>query len=170
MRFFGVGVLLTVLVAVHYIEAESIPSRFRKNDYYPRKGEGNYRKSEVKSSGAIRDIIRRNSPRYRKVLVRNTNGDITFSNEDCRYMTSRAKSKLDILGSLVQSRIRGQRLQVLKAWTDKVDPNDYSSLHYEGLCFVILLSLVSCCSANFKFRVVLLNSFVFLLTLLDIMF
>ena len=90
MRFFGVGVLLTVLVAVHYIEAETVPSRFRKNDYYPRNGEGNYRKSEVKSSGAIRDIIRRNSPRYRKVLVRNANSDITYSNEDCRYMTSRA--------------------------------------------------------------------------------
>ena len=130
--------LLTVLVAVHYIEAETVPSRFRKNDYYPRNGEGNYRKSEVKSSGAIRDIIRRNSPRYRKVLVRNANSDITYSNEDCRYMTSRAKSKLDILGSLVQSRIRGQRLQVLRAWTDNVDPNDYSSLHYEGLLFFLL--------------------------------
>lgn len=114
--------------------AESVPNTFRKNDYYPRNGEGDYRKSEVKSSGSIRDIIRRNSPRYRKVLVRNNGNaaEITFANEDCRYMTSRAKSKLDILGSLVESRLSGQRLHVMKAWTDNVDPNDYSSLHYEG--------------------------------------
>ena len=138
MRFFTVGVLLTALVAVQYTVSESVPRNFRKNDYYPRNGEGDYRKSEVKSSGAIRDIIRRNSPRYRKVLVRNANNEISYANEDCRYMTSRAKSKLDILGSLVRSTIGGQQLQVLKAWTDNVDPNDYSSLHYEGQWYIFL--------------------------------
>jgi len=124
-----VTILISALVA--QVIAETMPGYFRRGNFYPGKGESDHRKSEVKSSGAIRDVIRRNSPRYRKVLVRNANTEISYANEDCRYMTSRAKSKLDILGSLALSRM-GETLHVQKAWTDTLDRNDYLSLHYEG--------------------------------------
>ena len=122
-------ILLSALVV--QVITETMPGYFREGTFYPRKNEGDPRKSEVKSSGAIRDVIRRNSPRYRKVLVRNANAEISYANEDCRYMTSRAKSKLDIMGSLARSRM-GETLHVQKAWTDTLDRNDYLSLHYEG--------------------------------------
>ena len=113
------------------VYSENRPSYFRVGDFYPRKSESKPRNSEVKSSGAIRDVIKRNSPRFRKVLVRNSNPNVHFATEDCRYMTSRGKSKLDVLASLVRSR-QGDYLRVEKAWTDNVDRNDLQSLHYEG--------------------------------------
>lgn len=137
--------ILLVYVSLVFINifarclGESIPSYFRPGTFYPRKGQNDPRMSEVQSSGAIRDVIKRNSPRYRKVLVRNANSEIDFANEDCRYMTSRAKSKLDILGSLIRSNM-GDRLYVLKAWTDNVERNDLLSLHYEGRAFKVRLS------------------------------
>lgn len=67
-----------------------------------------------------------------KVIVRNTNSDIEFENEDSRLMTSRAKSRLDVLANLVTSRNVGGKQHVIKAWTDEVDINNLMSLHYEG--------------------------------------
>lgn len=126
------GVFLTLIVGVLICitTAEYIPRYFSLNQFYPTKGERDPRLSETKSSGAIRDVIKRNSPRFRKVLVRNANQEIVFHNEDARLMTSRAKSKLDILASLTQSRWN-IKIRVLKAWTDDVSA-DLLSLHYEG--------------------------------------
>ena len=89
-------------------------------------------KDEIETCGNIRDIIRRNSGRFRKILVRNTNGDIVFQNDDCRRMTARAKSKLDVLASRVRGQWSNVRLKVKLAWTDQVLPNAPISLHYEG--------------------------------------
>lgn len=88
--------------------------------------------NEIDTCGNIRDIIRRNSARFRKILVRNTNSEIVFANDDCRRMTARAKSKLDVLGSRVQRQWSNVKLKVLLAWTDQVIPQAPISLHYEG--------------------------------------
>lgn len=89
-------------------------------------------KDEIDTCGNIRDIIRRNSARFRKILVRNTNSEILFANDDCRRMTARAKSKLDVLGSRVRQQWSNMRLKVSLAWTDQIIPQAPISLHYEG--------------------------------------
>ena len=111
----------------------------RVGQFYPTEGETNPVTSESKTSGPIRDVIKRNSPRYRKVLIRNTNNEVLFHNEDARYMTSRSKSKLDVLATLVKG--TGNRIRVIKAWTDQVDSNERLSLHYEGNRFPYLSHL-----------------------------
>ena len=87
---------------------------------------------EIDTCGNIRDIIKRNSARFRKILVRNTNSEIVFANDDCRRMTARAKSKLDVLGSRVTTQWSNVKLKVLLAWTDQLIPQAPISLHYEG--------------------------------------
>lgn len=87
---------------------------------------------EIDTCGNIRDIIRRNSARFRKILVRNTNSEVVFANDDCRRMTARAKSKLDVLASRVRGQWSNVRLKVLLAWTDQIIPQTPISLHYEG--------------------------------------
>ena len=114
---------------------QAAPSDFYVNQFYPVK-DSDFTRSEVKACGTIRDVIRRGTARFRKVLVRNDNGDIIFRNDDSRYMTSRAKSKLDVLAARVISTWGGNnRLSVEKAWTDNVDTSSQLtrlSLHYEG--------------------------------------
>ena len=112
---------------------------YRVGQFYPTEGENNPVTSESKTSGPIRDVIKRNSPRYRKVLIRNTNNEVLFDNEDARYMTSRTKSKLDVLATLVKG--TGNHIRVIKAWTDQVDNNERLSLHYEGIYFLSLSHL-----------------------------
>ena len=65
--------------------------------------------------------------------MRNTNSEIVFANDDCRRMTARAKSKLDVLGSRVKQQwYNAVKLKVLLAWTDQIIPQAPISLHYEG--------------------------------------
>ena len=123
-----------LFILLHFVPIEGIPSYLSRNQFYPTKGVSDPIRSEVLQCGSIRDVIRRNTARYRKVLIRNDNYMIDFGqNGDNRYMTSRAKSKLDVLASRVQSRWGSDtKLKVEKAWTDTVDINDMLSLHYEG--------------------------------------
>lgn len=130
-------ILITIVLlclAAHFAFIHGIPSSLGKGQFYPTKGVSDPVRSEVLQCRSIRDVIRRNTARYRKVLIRNDNSMIDFgTNGDNRYMTSRAKSKLDVLASRVQSRWgRWMKLRVEKAWTDVVDRNDMLSLHYEG--------------------------------------
>ena len=113
---------------------EGAPSSLSRGQFYPSKGVSDPIRSEALQCGSIRDVIRRNTARYRKVLIRSDNSMIDFgSNGDNRYMTSRAKSKLDVLASKVQSRWGSViKLKVEKAWTDVIDKDDMLSLHYEG--------------------------------------
>lgn len=99
------------------------PRIFRLYQRYPDK-------DEIAVCGNIRDVIRRNSGRFRKILVRNTNSEIVFANDDCRRTTARAKSKLDVLASRVIRKWGNVRLKVIKAWTDQISQKN--SLHYEG--------------------------------------
>ncbi len=109
------------------------PSTFYRTQFYPTKNTKHANISEVLQCRSIRDVIKRNTARYRKVLVRNDNPQIDFAYpEDNKYMTSRAKSKLDVLASRVLNEWSGAKLRVIKAWTDIVDRDDMLSLHYEG--------------------------------------
>ena len=125
--FFAICILSSgVQIAVNL----QLPSSLRRGQFYPTKGESDPINSEALQCRSIRDVIKRNTARYRKVLVRNDNSMIDFgSNDDNKYMTSRAKSKLDVLASRVQA--KWGRLKVDKAWTDVVGANKLS-LHYEG--------------------------------------
>ena len=127
---------LILLLQITYTQCIRL---YRVGQFYPTEGETNPVTSESKTSGPIRDVIKRNSPRYRKVLIRNTNNEVLFHNEDARYMTSRSKSKLDVLATLVKG--TGNRIRVIKAWTDQVDSNERLSLHYEGNRFPYLSHL-----------------------------
>lgn len=117
--------ILRLLFLLYYTGVASSARSFGKGEIYPKY------KSEIEVCGNIRDVIKRNSARFLKILVRNTNSEIVFSNDDARRMTARAKSKLDVLASRVASRWDGKKVKVLKAWTDVVVPNKIS-LHYEG--------------------------------------
>ena len=127
---------LILLLQTTYIQCIRL---YHVGDFYPAGGESNPVTSESKTSGPIRDVIKRNSPRYRKVLIRNTNNEVFFNNEDARYMTSRTKSKLDVLATLVKG--TGNHIRVIKAWTDQVDTSERLSLHYEGNSFPSLSHL-----------------------------
>ena len=106
------------------------PTSFTIGDRYPNK-------DEIDVCGSIRDVITRNSGRYRKILVRNSNEEIIYLNEDCRRITSRGKNKVDVLASKVKKRWNGIRLKVILAWTDQ-SVDGRASLHYEGWFFFFL--------------------------------
>ncbi|CAB3986054.1 protocadherin Fat 4-like, partial [Paramuricea clavata] len=118
-------VFLLVLLFVGIVNSQNPPSRLNHRQSFPTGGEN-------KVCGQIRDVIPRNSGRFRKILIRNTNDEAQYENEDCRRMTARAKSKLDILASRVRTEWSGKAVRVLQAWTDQVNTNDPLSLHYEG--------------------------------------
>ena len=118
--------LFICLLLSDFTASQTRPSLFRLRQKYPDQDE-----SEVCSR--IRDVIPRDSGRYRRILIRNPNNQALYANDDSRRMTSRAKSKLDILASRVQTEWSGVRVRVLRAWTDQVDNSDPTSLHYEGM-------------------------------------
>ena len=113
------------------------PPRLRNGQSFPSGGEN-------KVCGQIRDVIPRNSGRFRKILIRNTNNETQYATDDCRRMTARAKSKLDILASRVLTEWRrGKAVRVLQAWTDQVNTNDPLSLHYEGMLNCLYFSFAN---------------------------
>lgn len=117
------------LLLITYIGAEFVNSQLRSIN----QGQRYPDEAEIETCGNIRDIIRRNSARFRKILVKNTNSEINFANDDCRRMTARAKSKLDVLGSTVRRQWTNVKLKVTLAWTDQIMPQAPISLHYEGM-------------------------------------
>ena len=122
--FYHFAVLLFSLVEVRLVHA----AKFRSLSLGQRYPDA----AEIATCGNIRDIIRRNSARFRKILVRNANNEIDFSNDDCRRMTARAKSKIDVLASRVRSRWSNVRLRVILGWTDQIPVDTQKLLHYEG--------------------------------------
>ena len=91
-------------------------------------------KEETDVCGTIRDVIQRDSGRFRRILIRNTNNQAEYVDDDARRMTSRTKSKLDVLASLVNNVWKGLvKVRVIRAWTDQVEASDPTSLHYEGM-------------------------------------
>ena len=109
----------------------SAPNELLLNDRFPDK-------DEAEVCGTIRDVIQRDSGRFRRTLIRNTNDQIDYIDEDARRMTSRAKSKLDVLTSLVNNEWRNSKVRVIQAWTDEVVASNPTSLHYEGMPLYVL--------------------------------
>ena len=115
------GVLLVSATIVRSAD----PTKLSLNQRFPAK-------DEIEVCGNIRDVIERDSGRFRRILVRNTNDQVDYINDDARRMTSRTKSKLDVLASLVISEWSSDKVHVARAWTDQVVASDPASLHYEG--------------------------------------
>ena len=129
----GVGLLLLLQVTSgqqDFTRAQ-IPA-FRVGIFYPARS-NNVREAEIMTCGAITDRITRNSARFNKELVTNTNRDINFPLADTRIMTSRMQSRLDYLASAYY-RTYSRKMTVTKAWTPFPDSQlrDDNSLHYEG--------------------------------------
>lgn len=119
-------VFAIALLSLGMVSSRQKPSRLSYRQKEPNDDEN-------KICSRIRDVIPRNSGRFRKILIRNTNNDALYANDDCRHMTARTKSKLDILASRARGEWSGRAVKVLQAWTDQVDPKNPTSLHYEGL-------------------------------------
>jgi hypothetical protein len=87
--------------------------------------------SEAASVGAFHGQVPRNS----SSLVKNSNTDIVFlndeGNDDDRFMTRRLKEKTDILAGLVMQEWPGVKLRVTDAW-DEGSGHASTSRHYEG--------------------------------------
>ena len=118
-----------VLLFIAVELASSDEEELDLNERYPDR-------DETDVCGNIRDVIQRDSGRFRRILIRNTNDQAQYADEDARRMTSRTKSKLDVLASLVRNEDDWDdqiKVRVIRAWTDQVENSDPTSLHYEGM-------------------------------------
>ena len=109
-------------------QQEPVPNPFRLGDRYPDRDED----TEVRP---IKLRLKRTSRRFSETIIRNTNNDLSYANDDARLMTARLKSRLDALGELYEDEYRRQKLEVVLTYAEEnnslvTDPN---SLHYEGL-------------------------------------
>jgi hypothetical protein len=129
-------IALWVVLLVPVIVVSDDPDDLSLNERFPDK-------DETEVCGRIRDVIERDSGRFRRILIRNTNDQVDYIDEDARRMTSRTKSKLDVLASLVRTEWSNDKVRVTRAWTDQVDAQDPASLHYEGMLLRIMKCLLS---------------------------
>ena len=108
-------------------QQEPVPDPFKLGDRYPDRDEA----VEVRP---IKLRLKRTSRRFSETIIRNTNNDLSYANDDARLMTSRLKSRLDILGELYEDEYRRQKLQVVLTYAEEGNPDvtDPNSLHYEG--------------------------------------
>jgi hypothetical protein len=90
--------------------------------------------SEAATVGRIRKRILRGTPEF-TALVRNTNADIVFKDEERTgadlLMSPRLKVKLDDLAARVRQEWPGVKLRVTEAWDENVE-HHLASAHYEG--------------------------------------
>ena len=111
---------------------EPVPDPFTLGTRYPNRDE------DVECR-PIKLRVRRNSVRFHATITQNSNSRINFENSDASLMTSRMKSRLDILASWYYSTY-GTQLRVLTSYIDGNDPGTgdpsvrSNSLHYEGEC------------------------------------
>lgn len=91
-------------------------------------------KSEATTVGAATSKIIRGTPEF-AALVKNTNADIVFKDEEGtgadRMMTTKLKNKLDALAVLVKKEWPALKLRVTEAW-DENDEHSTASVHYEA--------------------------------------
>jgi hypothetical protein len=90
--------------------------------------------TEAATVGKLKKRILRESAEF-ATLVRNTNTDIVFKDEEKTgadlLMSPRLKTKLDTLAELVKKEWAGVRLRVTEAWDEDVE-HHLASAHYEG--------------------------------------
>ena len=108
-------------------QQEPVPDPFELGDRYPDR-------DEVVEVRPIKLRLKRTSRRFSETIIRNINDDLSYANDDARLMTSRLKSRLDILGELYEDEYRRQKLQVVLTYAEEGNPDviDPNSLHYEG--------------------------------------
>ena len=127
------AVLTSQLIFAHsqsVYQQEPVPNPFTQGTRYPDRDE------DVECR-PIKLRVRRNSVRFHATITQNRNTQIRFETSDSSLMTSRLKSRLDILASWYYTNY-GTQLRVSMSYIDGNDPgaDDSSirntSLHYEG--------------------------------------
>jgi len=116
-------------------QQEPVPDPFKLGDRYPDR-------DEVVEVRPIKLRLKRTSRRFSETIIRNTNNDLSYVNDDARLMTSRLKSRLDLLGELYEDEYRRQKLVVILTYAEEGNPavTDPNSLHYEGMQLQIINS------------------------------
>ena len=107
-------------------QQDSVPDPFVLGDRYPNR-------DEFDECRPIQLQLKRTSSKFSATIAQNTNPDINFATADASLMTSRLKSRLDILAALYKEQF-GVKLNVLLTYAESDNPqvttND--SLHFEG--------------------------------------
>ena len=105
---------------------DPVPDPFVLGDRYPNR-------DEFDECRPIQLQLKRTSSKFSTTITQNTNPDINFASADASLMTSRLKSRLDILAALYKEQF-GVKLNVLLTYAESDNPqvttND--SLHFEG--------------------------------------
>ena len=120
---------LSVSSQLPVYQQQPIPNPFTRGMMYPNR-------PEDEECRPIKLRLRRTSLRFTATIIRNTNRDIYYDNEDARLMTSRMKSRLDTLARWYRMTYNTQ-LRVLISYVDGNVPGYDSSirqnsLHFEG--------------------------------------
>lgn len=125
-------VLLLLLQYCNFVQPQqvfqqdSVPDPFVLGDRYPNR-------DEFDECRPIQLQLKRTSSKFSATIAQNTNPDINFATADASLMTSRLKSRLDILAALYKEQF-GVKLNVLLTYAESDNPqvttND--SLHFEG--------------------------------------
>ena len=105
---------------------DSVPDPFTLGDRYPNR-------DEFDECRPIKLQLERSSSRFSATITQNTNQDLDFATADASLMTSRLKSRLDILAGLYRQQFGGELTVLLtyaEAGNPQVTTND--SLHFEG--------------------------------------
>lgn len=107
-------------------QQDSVPNPFKLGDRYPNR-------DEFEECRPIKVQLTRTSNRFSATITRNTYENLNFVTADAALMTSRLKSRLDILADLYRQRFTG-KLKVLLTYAEpgnsQITINN--SLHYEG--------------------------------------
>ena len=125
-------VLLLLLQYCNFVQPQQefqqdpVPDPFLLGDRYPNR-------DEFDECRPIQLQLKRTSSKFSATIAQNTNPDINFATTDASLMTSRLKSRLDILAALYKEQFGGN-LNVLLTYAESDNPqvttND--SLHFEG--------------------------------------
>ena len=107
-------------------QQDPIPDPFLLGDRYPNR-------DEFDECRPIQLQLKRTSSKFSATIAQNTNPDINFATADASLMTSRLKSRLDILGAMYKEQF-GVNLNVLLTYAESNNPQvtTNNSLHFEG--------------------------------------
>ena len=125
-RLAFVLLVLCKLASTQVLQEDPIPSFTAVGTRYPNL-------EEDEQCRPIKLRLIRHSARFTATLVRNSNDDLVYDNEDARFMTSRLKFRLDLLAQWHFSKYNA-KLRVLLAYAEPTAVTDRpNSLHYEGI-------------------------------------
>ena len=121
------SLFLSITNTQEVFQQDPIPNPFQEGDRYPNR-------DEFEECRPITVQLERTSARFAATIIQNNNDDIEFANDDASLMTSRLKSRLDILADLYKDEFDG-KLNVLLTYVEAGHPDiaTNDSLHYEGI-------------------------------------